>query len=130
MRKKRTLIVVAGLERSGKMPLARLLASQGPDRFIVSRDSLRSAVETPIPEQALTLLARHVAQFFLIYDWIPIVVGWNLERWDRVVFEGLAAEQMADLRWLDTREPSVAAMVPPLGWVPPSQGHSAEWVRT
>lgn len=111
---RKTLIVVAGPERSGKMPLARELLKEGPDRYIVHRDTIRASIEAPMDEWTITLLMRHVAQFMLIHRFTPIVVAWNHTIEDRMLFEGLAAEQSAKLFWLDTREPSVRAIIPPL----------------
>jgi hypothetical protein len=48
----------------------------------------------------------------------PIIVAWNLEKSDRDLWFGIAAEFQVGLSWLDVSLPSVAAMIPPLEVAP------------
>jgi hypothetical protein len=43
----------------------------------------------------------------------PIIVAWNMEQFDMDLWLSIAREFYVHIDWLDTRMPSVAAMIPP-----------------
>jgi ribose 1,5-bisphosphokinase PhnN len=109
-----TLVVVAGPERSGKMPLARKLMSADPDLVLVHRDFLRASFEARVDEAHITLLMGDLARGIIRIGRSPIVVAWNLESSDRELWTGISEEFNVPLSWLDVRDPNVAALIPPL----------------
>lgn len=110
----RQMVVIAGPEKSGKMPLARALMAQDPDLVLVHRDYLRTSFEAAVDEGHITLLMGDLARGILNIGRSPIVVAWNLEAMDRDLWLSIAAEAAVPLRWLDVRQPVVAAMIPPM----------------
>jgi predicted kinase len=108
------LVVIAGPERSGKMPLARKLMSSDPSLVLVHRDFLRNSFESKVSEEHITLLMADLVRGILRIQRSPIIVAWNLEKSDRDLWFGIAAEFQVGLNWLDVSLPSVAAMIPPL----------------
>lgn len=108
------LVVIAGLACSGKMPLARSLMQQDADMVLVHRDFLRASFESQVDEAYITLLMGDLARGILRLGRSPIVVAWNLEQFDRDLWNQVADEFLVPLIWLDTREPKVAAMIPPM----------------
>jgi hypothetical protein len=108
------VVVIAGPEKSGKMPLARKLMSEDPDLVLVHRDFLRTSFEARLDEGHITMLMGDLACGILRIGRSPIVVAWNLEEFDRRLWSGIADLHGVDLRWLDVREPEVAAMIPPM----------------
>lgn len=87
---------------------------EDPELVLVHRDALRSAMETLRDEADVTLIMAAVARELLCQRRPPIVVAWNLEPSDRELWEDLAGEFGVEMQWLDTREPTVAARIPPL----------------
>lgn len=108
------LVVVAGPACSGKMPLARELMRKNEDLVLVHRDHLRASFESVVDEAHITLLMGALAREILRLGRSPIVVAWNLEQFDRDLWDDVSDEFLVPLEWLDTREPRVAAMIPPL----------------
>lgn len=108
------LVVIAGPEKSGKMPLARKLMKTDPDLVLVHRDHLRASFEAAVDEALITLLMGDLTRGLLRADRSPIVVAWNLEAFDRELWLGIATEHVVPLCWLDVRQPKVAAMIPPM----------------
>lgn len=108
------LVVIAGPERSGKMPLARSIMQNDPDLVLVHRDFLRTSFESKVDEWHITLLMADLVRGILRIDRSPIVVAWNLERADRDLWVTIAVEFQVNLEWLDVRNPEVAARIPPL----------------
>ena len=108
------LVVIAGPANSGKMPLARKLAAENPEYKIVHRDDLRAMFVNEVSEDQITWNMRGIASDLLSHGHTPLIVAWNLEPSDRRMWEGLAAGRMAELVWLDVREPEVAALIPPM----------------
>lgn len=106
------LVVIAGPERSGKMPLARLLLSQDKELVLVHRDFLRTSFECKLDESYITLLMADLARGILRLNRVPLIVAWNLEQSDFDLWQSIAAEYEANLTWLDTRWPEVKAMIP------------------
>lgn len=111
------LVVIAGLACSGKMPLARKLMAEDADLVLVHRDHLRASFETSIDEWHVTCLMGDLARGILRLGRSPIIVAWNLDVLDTALWTGVADEFQVALTWLDTSDPDVAAMIPPL---PPS----------
>jgi len=110
----RKLVVIAGPERSGKMPLARSLLAADPTLMLVHRDHLRASFEINQPDEwEITMLMGDLARGLLQLSMSPLVVAWNLEQADRDLWTGIATAAMVELRWLDVRRPEVAAMIPP-----------------
>lgn len=108
------LVVISGLAKSGKMPLARKLMAEDPDLVLVHRDFLRSSFETKIDEAYITLLMYDLAHGIIMrLGRSPIIVAWNLEPLDRRLWTELANKFLIELIWLDTRQPEVAAQIPP-----------------
>jgi hypothetical protein len=108
------LVVIAGLACSSKMPLARSLMQQDADLVLVHRDHLRTSFESVVDEAHITLLMGDLARGILRLGRSPIVVAWNLEQFDRDLWDEVSDEFLVPLVWLDTREPLVAAMIPPM----------------
>jgi predicted kinase len=108
------LVVIAGPEQSGKMPLARKLMSEDLNLVLVHRDFLRNSFESKVSEENITLLMADLVRGILRLKRSPIIVAWNLEKSDRDLWFGIAAEFQVGLSWLDVSLPSVAAMIPPL----------------
>jgi len=108
------LIVIAGPDKSGKMPLARELMKRDSDLVLVHRDFLRASFEAHLDESYITLLMGWLARGILCIERSPIIVAWNLERMDRDLWSSIATQFDVPMEWLDVREPSVAAMIPAL----------------
>lgn len=108
------LVIVAGPACSGKMPLARSLMQKDDDLVLVHRDFLRASFESKIDEAYITLLMGDLARGILRLGRSPIVVAWNLEQFDRDLWGEISDDFLVPLEWLDTREPKVAAMIPPM----------------
>lgn len=105
-------IVVAGPPNSGKHPLAgRLAAEHG--LVLISRDYLRVAMRLT-DEPQMTLAMADLARGLLKRGQGCVVCAWNLEPEDRALWEAVAKETGTQLEWLDTREPDVAALIPPI----------------
>lgn len=96
------------------MPLGRLLLSQDSSLILVHRDHLRASFEAEVPEGQITLLMGDLARGILRLGRSPLIVAWNLEQSDRDLWSDISDEFLVPLHWLDTREPSVAALIPPL----------------
>lgn len=108
------IVVIAGLERSGKMPLAQKLMREDPDLAMVHRDNLRAMFTNPVDETTITLIMGELADSLLFHGHTPLAVAWNLEPGDRRLWEQVARSHDAELVWLDTREPDVQALIPSL----------------
>lgn len=109
------LVVISGPERSGKMPLARVLLQGDPELILVHRDHLRASFEVnSVDEWHITLLMSDLARGILRLEFSPIVVAWNLEPADRELWQTVAADAGVRLEWLDVRDPEVARLIPPL----------------
>lgn len=105
-------IVVAGPPNSGKHPLACDLAAKR-GLIVVSRDYLRTA--TGLRDEGLmTLSMADLASGLLKRGQGVVVCAWNMESSDRRLWGDIAAEAGVKMQWLDTREPDVQAMVPPI----------------
>lgn len=107
------LVVVAGPANSGKMPLARELMKADPDLILVHRDFLRTSFESQVDEWHITLLMADLARGIIRIERSPIIVAWNLEQSDEMLWHRMAVEFGRRIEWLDTRNPRVAAMIPP-----------------
>lgn len=113
------LVVIAGPPDSGKMPLARALAGRDRELLLVHRDQFRSALLNPIHETDLTLALVEMVEALLRLGCSVLAVSQNLHPDDRERWSEVAAERGAELRWLDTRDPAVHPLIPPLdGWQP------------
>lgn len=129
------IVVIAGPERSGKMPLARKLMAVDPDLVLVHRDHLRASLAAPMDEGYITLLMGDLVRGIIRLGRSPIVVAWNLEPFDRELWESIAAEFSIELSWLDVREPHVAAQIPPVEaglaieprWDPAANAGAGAW---
>lgn len=109
------LVVIAGPANSGKMPLGRRLLAEDCDLWLVHRDHLRDSLEINHPDEwHITTLMGDLARGILRLGKSPLIVAWNLEPIDRALWIGIASEFDVECRWLDVREPEVAAMIPPL----------------
>lgn len=106
------IVVVAGPACSGKMPLARVLMRLDSDLVLVHRDFLRASFESKIDEGDITVLMGDLARGILRIGRSPIIVAWNLERFDVDLWTSIAVESNVTMEWLDVREPDVAAMIP------------------
>lgn len=116
----RCLVVIAGPEKSGKMPLARQLMKGDPDLVLVHRDFLRTSFESKVDEAHITLLMADLVRGILRLNRSPIVVAWNLEQSDRELWTSIAGEEKAWLKWFDTREEDVKKMIPSIDETPKS----------
>lgn len=113
------LVVVAGPERSGKMPLARRLMSEDPSIVMVHRDTIRASLITLDDESLITRLMGRIASDLLDAGHSVIVCAWNMEPADADLWNGLADAAGIKAEWCDVRDPAVAALIPPLeGWTP------------
>lgn len=113
------LVVVAGPERSGKMPLARRLMSEDPSIVMVHRDTIRASLITLDDESLITRLMGRIASDLLDAGHSVIVCAWNMEPADADQWNGLAEDAGIKAEWFDVRDPAVAALIPPLeGWTP------------
>jgi hypothetical protein len=112
----RELIVISGPANSGKYPQAKTLLSEDPDRVLVHRDTIRAALCATMDEWEITLIMRAIAIRLLHFEheYSPVVCAWNHLPDDRQLWDQLAAATHVPLRWLDTRNPDVQAMIPPL----------------
>ena len=108
------LVVIAGPERSGKMPLARRLMSGDNSLMCVHRDDIRAALVNPLDEGHITLCMGALAGMLLSLGSSVIVVAWNLEPADRDLWTRIAADHGAPMAWMDVRDADVAAMIPPM----------------
>lgn len=108
------LVVIAGPEKSGKMPLARRLLDGDSNLALVHRDHLRIHLVATLDEWAITLLMGDLARGLLRLGKSPVICAWNLDPADRALWESIAEEFEVRLEWLDVREPWVASMIPPL----------------
>ena len=108
------LVVIAGPERSGKYPLARRLMADDPELVLVHRDTLRDSLVKPIDEWEITLLMEAVARKLLRFGHSVVVCAWNLEAADYDLWSDLAATTGVEMKWMDVREPEVAALIPPM----------------
>lgn len=107
-----SLIVVAGPPNSGKHPLALDLAAK-QNLIVISRDRLRDA--TGLRDEGLmTRAMADLASRVLAGGYGVVVCAWNMEPSDRQLWEQVARDASVKLEWLDTREPDVQAMVPPM----------------
>lgn len=113
------LVVIAGPANSGKMPLAQELLSATPQPVLLHRDLVRQALVTPVDEWVLTLCTAAAARPLLQSGHNVVAVGWNMEPADRELWESVSEETDSEFIWLDTRDPKVHQMIPPLeGWEP------------
>ena len=113
------LVVIAGPECSGKMPLARRLMSEDPSLVMVHRDTIRASLITLDDESLITRLMGHIASDLLDAGHSAIVCAWNMEPADAALWNGLADAAGIKAEWFDVRDPAVAALIPPLdGWTP------------
>lgn len=108
------LVVIAGPERSGKMPLARKLMSEDPDLVLVHRDHLRDSFESKVNEGHITMLMGDLVCGILRVGRSPIVVAWNLEVTDRRLWTSISDMFDISLQWFDVTEPAVAILIPRL----------------
>ena len=109
------VVVIAGPANSGKMPLARKLLAENAYLVLVHRDHLRTSFEAQVDEWDITLLMAALARGILKIGRSPLIVAWNLEHADRKLWTEIALHFDVDLIWHDTRDPNVAAMIPPMG---------------
>lgn len=80
---------------------------------------MRQALITPVDEWVLTLCTAAAARPLLQSGHNVVAVGWNMEPDDRTLWERVSAETGAEMTWLDTRDPRVHKMIPPIeGWTP------------
>lgn len=108
------VVVVAGPERSGKMPLARRLMQEDPTLGLVHRDFIRTSLEADFDEGHVTYIMDAIARRLLSLKRSPIIVAWNLHDMDRRLWTALSADFGVPLEWLDVREPEIAALIPPM----------------
>lgn len=108
------LIVIAGPANSGKYPLAKKLLANTPNSAMVHRDTLRDSLISVKNEGHITWIMHAVALELLTQGYTPIICAWNLEQFDRNIWTSLARHMNIELTWLDTREPNVQAMIPPM----------------
>jgi predicted kinase len=113
------LVVIAGPANSGKMPLAQTLVGKDRNLLMVHRDQIRSSLANPIHETDLTLALVEMVNALLALGLDVVTVAQNLHPDDQERWRDLADKRGAELQWLDTREPDVYGMIPPLeGWQP------------
>lgn len=94
-----------------------MLARDG--QLLLHRDLIRAGLDNPIEEGTLTLLLADMARSLLERDCNVLAVAQNLHADDRALWQDVAAEGRAELSWLDTRDPAVHPLIPPLeGWWP------------
>lgn len=98
MRKILILYILSGLPGSGKSTRAFQLVSQ-TGAILVSRDELRVSYRNLRDEAHLTRALAANAHFFLNLGYDVVVDSWNLEEWDEALWQGVAAEHEADMRW-------------------------------
>lgn len=110
----RELIVIAGPANSGKFPLAKKLLAEDSNRLLVHRDSIRDAIVNSMDEWAVSLLMEAMTARLLDMQKSVVVCAWNLEPTDAAMWKAVAAMYDVPIRWLDTRQPAVQAMIPPL----------------
>lgn len=109
------LIAIAGPPNSGKMPLAKVLMKKDPSLILVHRDQVRSLF--PIDENKLTILMGWIARSLLTQEHNVIFVGQNLLKEDRVRLALIGMDY--EFKLMDTRDPEVHKLIPPLeGWKP------------
>ncbi|ORE90985.1 AAA family ATPase [Aurantimonas sp. 22II-16-19i] len=108
------LVVVSGPANSGKMPLARRLMADDLSLMCVHRDDIRAALVNPLDEGQITLCMGALAGMLLSLGLSAIVVAWNLEPADRDLWTRIAADHGVPMEWMDVRDPSVAALIPPM----------------
>jgi predicted kinase len=107
------LVVIAGPASSGKHRLARhMCAEQG--LLLLSRDATRQMVVTPIPEWLVTYAVADLAKALIERGANVCVVGFNMEDWDHKLWAEVAQATGAELEWMDTRDPAIQRMVPPI----------------
>jgi hypothetical protein len=106
------IVVISGPDKSGKMPLARVLMKRDADLVLVHRDFLRTSLKAAVDEGDITLLMGELARGILRLGRSPIIVAWNLEQMDRDLWYSIAGEFFVPVEWLDVRNPAVAAMIP------------------
>lgn len=108
------LVVISGPANTGKMPLARRLAAENPELKIVHRDDLRRMFLNPVDEAVISWAMYDLARRLLHCGHSPLIVAWNLERIDRMMWRRLSMSEDVPLEWMDIREPAVAALIPPM----------------
>jgi hypothetical protein len=108
------LIVIAGPANSGKYPLAKRLLDEDPRRLLVHRDPIRVALSNPCDEGDITTLMGGMAAVLLEQGYSVIACAWNLEPVDFLMWTEVAKLSRVPCRWLDTRNPEVQALIPPL----------------
>lgn len=107
-------VIIAGPAQSGKMPLARRLMSEDPSLVMVHRDTIRDSLITKIGEWQITEIMGDMAIRLLRQGNSVIVCAWNMELSDRALWTMIANMYGLEMEWLDTREPEVAALIPPM----------------
>lgn len=100
------------------MPLARKLMAQDDDLVLVHRDHLRASFEARLDEGHITILMGDLARGILRLGRSPIVVAWNLHPMDCELWTRISGEFKVPMDWLDTGQPEVATMIPPLEATP------------
>ena len=108
------LVIISGGYQTGKMPLARRFMSEDAALVCVHRDTLRDALITPIDEGHMTWVMASIADRLLHLGHSAIVVAWNLEPSDRIIWSDIAWEYEIPLEWFDVSLPEVAALIPPI----------------
>jgi hypothetical protein len=108
------LVVISGPAESGKFPLAKSLCANDSNLLLVHRDHIREGLSNPVPEGTITLLMGEVAKWLINHGFSVCACAWNLEHFDHIMWDEVAAETGAKLEWLDVREPEVAARIPPM----------------
>lgn len=108
------ITVIAGPARTGKLPLARAIMERNLSYVLIHRDAIREALVVEVAERNLSVLTVAMARSLLHSGHSVMVVGWNMDVFDVHLWNGLRAEVGCELTWLDTREPDVAAMIPPM----------------
>ena len=106
------LVVISGPANTGKLPLAKMLCTNDPTLLLIHRDHIREGLTNSIDEGRVTLLMGEMATHLLGWGYSVCACAWNLEHFDRVMWDIIAAATHAKLEWLDVREPDVAALIP------------------
>jgi predicted kinase len=113
------LVVIAGPANSGKMPLAQRLIASSPPPVLVHRDLIRQALVNPISEGHLSIILVELVEALLAGGYNVVTVSQNLDPLDKIRWSLAAQKNQAEFIWLDTRDPTVHRMIPPLqGWEP------------